>query len=67
MIKLNKTSKEEYCQCTSCLRDNEKTDIYKFQIGKVARNTITIKLCYECLCEFVGKSVLVCNGTIKKD
>ena len=61
MIKASKVNKDEYCQCTSCRRDNENADIYKFQIGNVARNTITINLCFDCLCLFVGNAKLLCR------
>lgn len=67
MIKVSKISKEEYCQCTSCQRENKENDIYKFDIGKTQQQTVTIRLCYGCLCDFMGKSVLANNGIILKD
>lgn len=58
MIKAVKISKGEYCQCTSCLCDNKEKDIYKFNIGKTEQQTVTIRLCYECLCDFIGNAII---------
>lgn len=51
MVKGFKVRKDEYTQCTSCLCDNTKNDIYAIKIGKTYRQTTTIKLCYDCLSE----------------
>lgn len=61
MIKASKVNKEEYCQCTSCQRDGKETSIYKFEIGKTEQQTITLRLCFDCLCLFVGNAKLLCR------
>lgn len=58
MITINKTNKEQYCQCTSCQCENKEIDVYKVEIGKDKQQTITFRLCYECICDFVGKAVI---------
>lgn len=58
MISINKINKEEYCQCTSCQCENKDTDIYKIDIGKDERQTVAFRLCYECMCDFIGKSAI---------
>lgn len=56
MVKLEKSSKEEFCQCTSCQCENSQSEIFKISIGKSERQMVNIKLCYECLCDFIGKA-----------
>lgn len=58
MISINKVNKEECCQCTSCQCENEDTDIYKIDIGKDERQTVVFRLCYECMCNFIGRMVI---------
>lgn len=41
--------KEEFIQCSSCLKSTEETDIYKIEVGKTKHQTSILKLCYECL------------------
>lgn len=67
MIKIKKIENDIYCQCTSCQCENQNTGIYKIDIGKDERQTVSFRLCYECLCDFVGKSVFVSNGMNFKD
>lgn len=61
MIKIEKSKEDEFMQCSSCLCSNENKEIYKIQIGKSERQTTTIKLCYECLCDLIGKSAIETN------
>lgn len=61
MIKTSKINKDEHCQCTSCQRDVEEVDIYKFEIGKTERQTMTLRLCFDCLCLFTGSAKLLCR------
>lgn len=42
-------SKEEFIQCSSCLKSTEETDIYKIEVGKTKHQTSILKLCHECL------------------
>jgi hypothetical protein len=51
MVKVDKTEnvESEYIQCSSCLKSNEETKIFKLIIGKNLRQTTTIKLCEDCL------------------
>jgi hypothetical protein len=39
----------EYLQCTSCLCSNETKKIYSIIVGKTERQTMTLKLCIDCL------------------
>lgn len=57
MINIKKIDKESVCTCTSCQKSNEESQLYEIKIGKVERQTTTIRLCYECLCDFIGKCV----------
>ena len=51
MIHGFKARKDEYIQCTSCQCCNDDNDIYILKIGKTMRQTMSIKLCYDCLIE----------------
>lgn len=57
MVSISKVEKDISCQCTSCLCANEESDIYEFKIGKSQRQTITFKLCRNCLFEFISNSI----------
>lgn len=67
MIKIEKTDdiEQEYLQCSSCLKCNGDLDMFRFIIGKNMRQTITIKLCEECMCDLLDdlKSLEI-NGQI---
>lgn len=41
--------KEEFIQCSSCLKSTEEADIYKIEVGKSKHQTSILKLCHECL------------------
>lgn len=62
MIKIKKIEKEIYCQCTSCQCENKNAEMYKIDVGKTEQQTVSFRLCFECLCDFVGKSVFASNG-----
>lgn len=49
MIKITDFHKEEFVQCQSCLTASNKTPIKKIQIGANDFQTVTIKLCGECM------------------
>ena len=51
MINIEKTDniEQEYLQCSSCLKCNDDLDMFRLTIGKNMRQTITIKLCEECM------------------
>lgn len=55
MIDIELMDKEEFRQCSSCLKSTEETDVYKIEIGKTMRQTSTLKLCSECLKELKDK------------
>lgn len=58
---------EEFLQCSSCLcnNDGDDADIFRLIIGKNMRQTMTIKLCAECLKELQIKiNDLDINGEI---
>jgi predicted translin family RNA/ssDNA-binding protein len=57
MVKIEnkKDYKDEYLQCSSCLCNNSDTTIYRITIGKTDRQTITLKLCANCLKELQTK------------
>lgn len=55
MIKINHVEKDSVRCCTSCHRDNLEVDNYEMLIGKSERNTMTIRLCADCLKEFIEK------------
>lgn len=55
MINIELMDKEDFRQCSSCLKSIEETDIYKIEIGKTMRQTTTLKLCSECLKELGNK------------
>lgn len=59
MIKLNKMDSDSVCQCTSCQKENGNEKLYEIKIGKDERQTTTIRLCHECLCDFVGKLMMM--------
>jgi hypothetical protein len=50
MVNVGKMNdKEEFIQCSSCLKSTEETDIYKIEVGKTKHQTSILKLCHECL------------------
>lgn len=55
MTKINHVEKDSVRCCTSCHRDNSEVDNYEIFIGKSERNTMTIRLCTDCLKEFIEK------------
>lgn len=52
MIKIEKIAKDIYCQCTSCQCGNKDTNIYKIDIGKNERQTVSFRLCGKCSYHF---------------
>jgi hypothetical protein len=67
MINIEKTDniEQEYLQCSSCLKCNDDLDMFRLTIGKNMRQTITIKLCEECMHDlFDDLNSLVINGQI---
>lgn len=67
MISIEKADsiEQEYLQCSSCLKCNDDLQMFKLIIGKSMRQTITIKLCEECMCDLLDdlKSLEI-NGQI---
>lgn len=60
MIKASKIE-NSICPCTSCQRNGDEVDIYEFEIGKTEQQTTTLRLCFDCLCLFVGNAKLLCK------
>lgn len=60
MIKSSKIE-NSICPCTSCQRNSDEVDIYEFEIGKTEQQTMTLRLCFDCLCLFVGNAKLLCR------
>ncbi len=67
MISIEKADniEQEYLQCSSCLKCNDDLQMFKLIIGKNMRQTTTIKLCEECMCDLLDdlKSLEI-NGQI---
>lgn len=59
MIIVNKLENDEWKPCVSCQKSNQDSDIYEVKIGKSERQTVTIRLCYECVCDLIGKMMLL--------
>lgn len=59
MINIKKIDKDSVYVCTSCQKSNENSDLCEIKIGKDERQTMTIRLCHECLCDFIGKCVFM--------
>lgn len=51
MVNVELMDKEDFIQCTSCMKSTEETDIYKIEVGKTTRQTTILKLCADCLKE----------------
>lgn len=50
MIKIEKLSKDfNYERCTSCQAENSEKDIYEIKVGKSETNTMTVRLCEDCM------------------
>lgn len=69
MVKIEKVDEveqaQEYLQCSSCLKSNEDTDMFRIIIGKTIQQTTTIKLCEECMRDlFDDLHGLLVNGQI---
>ena len=67
MIDIEKTGsiEEEYLQCSSCLKCNDDLDMFELSIGENKRQTITIRLCEECMRDLYDDlNGLVINGQI---
>lgn len=56
MVNIKKIDKKSVCACTSCQKSNEDSELYEIKIGKSERQTVTIRLCYECLTDFGDKA-----------
>lgn len=52
MISIEKIDKEFVCACTSCQAKNGDADLYEIKIGKTEQQTMTIRLCFDCLANF---------------
>lgn len=67
MIKIKKAKgmEEEYLQCTSCLQCNNDLGMFRLIIGKNMNQTATIKLCEDCMRDFLDDlRSLEINGQI---
>ena len=49
MVEVKKLDRQEFLQCSSCLKSTEDIDIYKIEVGKTKRQTSILKLCQNCL------------------
>lgn len=50
MIKIQKLSKDfVYERCTSCQAENSEKDLYEIKVGKSETNTMTVRLCEDCI------------------
>lgn len=56
MINIKSIDKGSVCACTSCQKSNENSDLYEIKIGKDERQTMTIRLCFDCLADFGDKA-----------
>lgn len=50
MIKIQKLAKDStYDCCTSCQAENSEKDLYEIKVGKSETNTMTVRLCEDCI------------------
>lgn len=61
MVKVSLMTNEDFSQCSSCLKNNEETNIYKVEIGKTPQNVSVVKLCNECLLELDKQITAIVN------
>lgn len=59
MINIKKIDKGLYVLVLFCQKSNENTDLYEIKVGKSERQTITIRICRDCLCGFIEKCVFI--------
>lgn len=62
MVKIKKMNREDFWQCSSCLRSTEEIDMYEIKIGKNLNQQYSVtRLCYNCLCDLQRNIILLEN------
>lgn len=49
MVNIEKLAEDTAECCTSCHCTVDQKDIYKVEVGKTEQQTMSIKLCYDCM------------------
>ena len=62
MVKVTQMTNKEFEQCSSCLKSNEETVVYKVETGKTSQCVSAIKLCKECLNELGEQITLIMDN-----
>lgn len=56
MVKVQKLLKAfTYESCTSCQAENSEKDLYQIKVGKSETNTVTVRLCKDCMEDLKSK------------
>lgn len=61
MIEIKELNSDEVCCCTCCQCEPSSKRLFQIRIGKSERQTITIRLCEDCVMDFTGKMYLQYN------